>query len=168
MSKIETEADVRAWAVAVVEAKGEKFTALSKGEQFAIAKYIVETSQTGEAKPDNVAIAEAAESLPKAEETETQLLPQGIIPPLSLPESSTPNPVPCKLSPATMTRAYAFHRAGFDVQQAYDRFLEWCNDHPKSKEVMDFSTGHKSVDAAFAYWLGEIITVDVPSQTYAY
>ena len=67
-----------------------------------------------------------------------------------------------------MTRAYAYHRAGFDVQQAYDKFLEWCKGHPKSKEVMDFSTGHKSVDAAFAYWLGEIITVDVPSQTYAY
>ena len=67
-----------------------------------------------------------------------------------------------------MTRAYAYHRAGFDVQQAYDKFLEWCKVHPKSKEVMDFSTGHKSVDAAFAYWLGEIITVDVPSQTYAY
>ena len=143
MSKIETEADVRAWAVAVVEAKGEKFTALSKGEQFAIAKYVVETS------------TDAAESLPKAEETATP-------PPPPLPESSTPNPVPCKLSTATMTRAYAYHRAGFDVQQVYDKFLEWCNDHPKGKEVMDFSTGHKSVDAAFAYWLGEIITVDVP------
>ena len=158
MSKIENEADVRAWAVAVVEAKGEKFTALSKGEQFAIAKYIVEKSQTGlpdEAKPDNEAIADAADSLPKAEETATP-------PPPPLPESSTPNPVPCKLSTATMTRAYAYHRAGLDVQQAYDRFLEWCEDHPKGKEVMDFSTGHKSVDAAFAYWLGEIITVDVP------
>ena len=84
----------------------------------------------------------------------------------SIQGDSVTAPLEPPTSKATMTRAYAYHRAGFDVQQAYDKFLEWCKEHPKCKEVMDFSTGHKSVDAAFAYWLGEIITVDVPSTTY--
>jgi len=145
MQKIETEADVRAWAMMMVSANGDKFTPLSKGEQFAIAKYIVETSQTGEARLDDVDIAHAA--LPKAEDD---------IPP------PPRNPVPCELSTATMTRAYAYHRAGFDVQQVFDKFLEWGKKHPKQMEVMDFSNGQKSVAAAFAFWLGEIITVDVP------
>ena len=138
MQKIETEADVRAWAMMMVSANGDKFTPLSKGEQFAIAKYIVETSQTGEVKPDNV---------PKAEDD---------IPP------PPRNPVPCELSTSTMTRAYAYHRAGFDVQQVFDKFLEWGKEHPKQMEVMDFSNGQKSVAAAFAFWLGEIVTVDGP------
>ena len=144
MKKIETVADVREWARSMVDANGDKFTPLSKGDQFVIAKYIVETDKDMEARPDSAEMENAADSLPKAEDN---------IPP------PPRNPVPCT---ATMTRAYAYHRAGFDVQQVYDKFLEWCNTHPKEKEVMDFSTGHKSIDAAFAYWLGELISVDVP------
>jgi len=149
MQKIETEADVRAWAMMMVSANGDKFTPLSKGEQFAIAKYIVGTSSMdGQRKLDAAdEMSAVAESLPKAEDD---------IPP------PPRNPVPCELSTATMTRAYAYHRAGFDVQQVFDKFLEWGKEHPKQMEVMDFSNGQKSVAAAFAFWLGEIITVDVP------
>ena len=68
-----------------------------------------------------------------------------------------------KTAKATMTRGYALHRAGFTTQQAYDKFLEWAKDHKGESSVMDFSTGQKSVSAAFAYWLAEIIEVDVPA-----
>ena len=61
-----------------------------------------------------------------------------------------------------MTRGYAYHRAGCDAQQAFDKFIQWVKEHPKDGAVMDFSTGVKSVDAAFAYWLNEIITLEIP------
>ena len=164
MKKIETDADVLEWAQTMVEANGDKFTPLSKGEQFVIAKYIV-------ANANGVAATETEEKPEAATATATKVEDDIPPPPPPMPSvqgDSVTAPLEPPTSKATMTRAYAYHRAGFDVQQAYDKFLEWCKDHPKSKEVMDFSTGHKSVDAAFAYWLGEIITVDVPSQTYAY
>lgn len=168
MKKIETDADVLEWARTMVEAKGDKFTALSKGEQFVIAKYIMDCS-TGafpDTEPQEEPPPPQAEE-PKDEEPRGAPDPDGLGT-LSRSPVCPPNP-PSEMPPtskATMTRAYAYHRAGFDVQQAYDKFLEWCKEHPKCKEVMDFSTGHKSVDAAFAYWLGEIITVDVPTTTY--
>ena len=62
----------------------------------------------------------------------------------------------------SVTRFAALRRSGLDVQRAYDRFLEWCNEHPKEGSVMDFSTGVKSRDAAFAYWLCEAIPMEVP------
>lgn len=164
MKKIETDADVLEWARTMVEAKGDKFTPLSKGEQFVIAKYIV-------ASANGMSAAETVEKPEQTTSTATKV--EDDIPPPPPPMSSVQGdsvtaPIEPPTSKATMTRAYAYHREGFDVQQAYDKFLEWCKSHPKSKEVMDFSTGHKSVDAAFAYWLGELIMVDVPSQTYAY
>ena len=160
MGKIETEADVREWAKAVVEAKGEKFTALSKGEQFVIAKYVVDYSM---AIPD------------MAPDTEPDTEPQAALqPPQEEPhgdpetEPLHPAPTPTPAAPvadtttATMTRGYAYHRAGCDAQQAFDKFLEWVKNHPKDGSVMDFSTGTKSVDAAFAYWLNELITLEIP------
>ena len=58
--------------------------------------------------------------------------------------------------------------ANQSMGQYYDRLTYGAANLYLFFPMMDFSTGHKSVDAAFAYWLGEIITVDVPSQTYAY
>lgn len=157
MGKIETEADVREWAKAVVEAKGEKFTALSKGEQFVIAKYVVNYSM---AIPDM-----APDTEPQAEPlTPEPLTPQAE--PHGDPETEPLHPTPsapvADSTTATMTRGYAYHRAGCDAQQAFDKFLEWVKNHPKDGSVMDFSTGTKSVDAAFAYWLNELITLEIP------
>ena len=45
MKKIESNADVLEWAHSIVTANGEKFTALSKGDQFAIAKFIVDSDE---------------------------------------------------------------------------------------------------------------------------
>ena len=160
MKKIETDADVLEWARTMVEAKGDKFTPLSKGEQFIIAKYIV-------ANDNGMVLTEPEEKPEQTTATATKAEEPPPPPPMpSVQGDSVSAPLEPPTSKATMTRAYAYHRAGLDVQQAYDKFLEWCKNHPKSKEVMDFSTGHKSVDAAFAYWLGELITVDVPTTTY--
>ena len=169
MGKIETEADVREWAKAVVEAKGEKFTALSKGEQFVIAKYVVDYSMaTPDMAPDT-----APDTEPQEEPQTPQEEPHGD--PETEPLHTTPAPTPTPAAPvsdittattATMTRGYAYHRAGCDAQQAFDKFLEWVKQHPKDGSVMDFSTGTKSVDAAFAYWLNEIITLEIPRNIY--
>lgn len=156
MGKIETEADVREWAKAVVEAKGEKFTALSKGEQFVIAKYVVDYSM---AIPD-MAPDTAPDNEPQAEPQAEQEDPHGD--PETEPIHPTPAAPVADSTTATMTRGYAYHRAGCDAQQAFDKFLEWVKNHPKDGSVMDFSTGTKSVDAAFAYWLNEIITLEIP------
>ena len=169
MKKIETDADVLEWARTMVEAKGDKFTPLSKGEQFVIAKYIMDISFGDGETTERDSVGQPAVNPESATATATKAEEPPPPPPMpSVQGDSVTAPLEPPTSKATMTRAYAYHRAGFDVQQAYDKFLEWCKGHPKAKEVMDFSTGHKSVDAAFAYWLGEIITVDVPSQTYAY
>ena len=162
MKKIETRTDVLEWAQSVVSANGEKFTALTKGDQYTIAKYIVDTLD-GETQPPK--------DEPKADYPTTATdepikgNPEAATPtaPTAAP-SPIPNYAPApQTQKAIMTRSYAYHRAGFDAQQVFDKFLEWCKEHPKSREVMDFSTGRKSTDAAFAYWLAELITVDVPN-----
>ena len=163
MGKIETEADVREWAKAVVEAKGEKFTALSKGEQFVIAKYVVDYSMAiPDMAPDTAPDTEPQEE-PQTPQAEPYMPEEG---PHGDPETEPLHPTPAApvadSTTATMTRGYAYHRAGCDAQQAFDKFLEWVKNHPKGGSVMDFSTGTKSVDAAFAYWLNEIITLEIP------
>lgn len=155
MKKIETNADVLEWARAVVDAKGEKFTALSKGEQFVIANYIYEND-----KPVSGEVLEEPTSAPQpAAEPKHEDSPVS-----ETPAEPVQQPPPQPPVTATMTRAYAYHRAGFDAQQVFDKFLEWVKEHPRANEVMDFSTGRKSPDAAFAYWLSEVITIDVPAQ----
>lgn len=177
MKKIETRTDVLEWAQSVVSANGEKFTALTKGDQYTIAKYIVDTLDGETQPPKDEPKAEypttatdepikgnpeaATPTAPTATPTETPTAPTA--------PTATTSPKPnYALAPqaqkAIMTRSYAYHRAGFDAQQVFDKFLEWCKEHPKSNEVMDFSTGRKSSDAAFAYWLADLITVDVPNQ----
>ena len=119
MKKIETEADVLKWADEVVAADGERFTPLTKGEQFLIAKCIID--------------------MKKRITTDGKRTGEVVTPINAMP------------------RMYAYHRKGLTAQQVYDKFLGWCAEHPQSKEVMDFSTGHKSTDAAFAYWLSELV-----------
>lgn len=153
MVKLNTEEDVRKWAEMIVDGKGEKFTPLSKGDQYVIARFIVKTEQ----EPTS------ADTVPQAEED------KGTAEPPEPPEVKieTNNEKQTDIPPpatATMTRSYAYHRAGYTVQQAYDEFLKWAADHPHESHVMDFSNGKESTDSAFAFWLGEIITVDVPAQ----
>lgn len=134
MNNINTAEDVRTWAKTIVEADGNKFIPLSKGDMLAIAKYILSseestyvfTTTTSEGVQPN---SEKYGDVDKSD---------------SVPENKH-------------TRMYVLHKEGISTQQAYDRYLEWAKEHPKDAVVMDFSTGVKSNVAGFAYWLGEEI-----------
>lgn len=52
-----------------------------------------------------------------------------------------------------LTRAEYLQSKGFEVQKAFDLFLQWAKDMKSPTSVMDFGTGHRSEAAAFAYWL---------------
>lgn len=166
--KITDNMDVYEWAKEMVAAKGEKFTPLSKGEQYVIAQYIVSLtprvaadliSQTPEVTEEPSA-DNGAEQLPGPWE-ESPCEDNGVPTDWCMSKYKEGNPnSPREYVPpttATMTRGYAYHRAGLDAQQTFDKFLEWGKKHPKELSVMDFATGRKSSDAAFAYWLHEII-----------
>ena len=189
--KIETATDVVEWANSVVEAKGEKFTALSKGEQFVIAKYIVANADGKAEEPKDEGVREAPDPDELGTPSRTPVCPPNPlgemlaadVNPFPQDELGTPprNPV-CPPNPlgempaadvnlfpqaptattVTMTRGYVYHQMGLDAQQTFDKFLAWGKDHPKEMSVMDFSTGRKSTDAAFAYWLNEIMSVNIP------
>ena len=146
MAKIQNETDIIKWAEGIVSANGEKFTPLSKGEQFLIAKYILERRNTigernMEAPIDGTnEIAEDSCSDTTAEEQ----------------KKNKPSKEP---SVMRMTRGAVYNLAGMTAQNAYDEYLNWIKDHPTEKDVMDFSTGRKSESAAFAYWLSAYYTV---------
>lgn len=161
MKKIETDSDVREWAKEVVEANGDRFTPLSKGEQFVIAKFIVgenggcgghDTTSDAEVKPETATAT--------AEEVHAD------VPPPSTTEAQNGCSVSVSENPTMqtiqVTRSDFLRRSGYDVQQAFDKFLKWCKEHPKEGSVMDFSTGVKSRDAAFAYWLCDKVLTEVP------
>lgn len=162
MNNINSTQDVIAWAKEIVAANGDKYTPLSKDDQYAIAKYIMET-------------AASEDKAPEAEKDTSPAQPPTAVgtadPKPAVVEVRKPTPEETCTSggkdttTATMMRSYALHRAGYTVQQAYDEFLKWSKEHPKEATVMDFSTGVKSNNAAFAYWLAEIISVEVPTTT---
>ena len=163
MNNIKTADDVRQWAKMIVDAKGDKYTPLAKADMLAIAQFIVDVGGDAPAKPDEAnkayvpptetAVGTADDKPSEKDESK----PTTADTPSTKAEKQT--------STATMMRSYALHRAGFTVQQAYDKFLEWSKEHPKEASVMDFSTGTRSANAAFAYWLAEIISVEVPNTT---
>ena len=137
---IQNDSDVRLWAETIVKANGEKFTPLTKGEQYLIAKYIMgsaeSTSPTGSDKgvpdPSPVPTPEQESPTPEQKQEEQRHPPM-----------------------MQMTRGVAFHFSGVTAQQAFDKFLEETKGKSDMAKVMDFSTGRQSTDAAFAYWLNE-------------
>ena len=167
MNNIKTKENVLAWAKIIMDGKGEKYIPLGKADMFAIAKYVTygygnltedlevkddtQPPQAKEPSPDKDIAVETSDEKPSIEEVK----------PLKTDTTTTTvNPATTK---ATMTRGYALHRAGFSTQAAYDEFLKWSKEHPKEGMVMDFSTGVKSSNAAFAYWLMENIVLEVPN-----
>lgn len=141
---IQTEEDIRKWAEGVVAANGEKFTPLTKGEQFIIAKCIM--SLLGASSQKNN--AEAGKQEPT---TATQPSGGELKDVLNNPKRTV-----------TMTRGFAYHHAKFGVQEVYDKFLDDVKNNKAEGRVMDFATGRQSTDAAFAYWLIQTIEVDLP------
>ena len=168
MNNIKNADDVREWARMIVDAKGEKYTPLSKTDLYQIALCIMETGENAACGGD------ADTTQPPPAET--------VAPPTTSVEDNGKMPEPAKeqqkddgidtaalrsnlLQPvrtAAMTRGYAYHRANFGVQEVYDKFLEWAKEHPKEGKVMDFSNGVQSANAAFAYWLAEVVEVELP------
>ena len=142
---IQNDSDVRQWAEMIVKAKGEKFTPLTKVEQFLIAKYILKSegnvsTEVSDTSPDNTTEQTKEKDAPTQEQNQNGLKH----PPMM-----------------KMTRGVAFHFSGFTAQQAFDKFLEETKGNGDMAKVMDFSTGRQSVDAAFAYWLNEILNVNI-------
>lgn len=174
MNNIKTSEDVLNWAKTIVDAKGDKYIPLAKADMLAIAQFIVDVGASGkEAMPeaDRPPKGWANDPMPEKPETSSATA-EGKADPMSEVEDKDPTDRGetstsggKQTTTATMTRGYALHRAGFTVQQAYDKFLDWAKENPKESSVMDFSTGVKSSNAAFAYWLAEIITVEVPCHT---
>ena len=169
MNNIKTKADVLAWAKMILDGKGEKYTPLGKADMFAIAKYVEYGygNLTEDLEVKDMPPPHSPEAEPQAERPSPEAEKPADVP---AKEEADPAPVHPTTVPsggetrkATMTRGYALHHAQFTTQQAYDKFLEWSREHPKEGVVMDFSTGVKSTNAAFAYWLMENIVVDVPA-----
>ena len=148
MNTIKTKEDVLAWAKVIVAAKGEKYTPLAKGDMFAIANFIVEAACPADAP-------KCIETKPDAEREKSQT--DAPMKPMTTDTSAAKRN---GLMP--MPRSQLLRNAGFTVQQAYDKFLEWGNEHPKEAAVMDFSTGVRSKNAAFAYWLSEMVAAEIP------
>ena len=172
MNNIKTSEDVLNWAKTIVDAKGEKYIPLAKADMLAIAQFIVDVRDSTkpileDKDPLEVEKDEEAPKLPPPFHTAGDAADSKSIVEETKTSGDLNNTTTCgkQTTTATMMRSYALHRAGFTVQQAYDKFLEWSKEHPKEASVMDFSTGVKSSNAAFAYWLSEILTVEVPPTT---
>lgn len=133
---ITTNEDIRQWAEMIVAAKGEKFTPLTKGEQYLIAQYIMSSMQSS-APPDT------PEPTPETPSEQIQMPPKAA-------------------ETIFLTRGAAYHRAGFSAQEVFDKFLTDAKEHKCDTKVMDFSTGRQSPDAAFAYWLSQTIEIGIP------
>ena len=148
---IQTEADIRRWAETIVKANGEKFTPLTKGEQFLIAKYIMDSADSASTKDSEM--GEPIQDPIPDPKTEQEAKPAD--------QQKDPQEKPKHPPMMKMTRGVAFHFSGFTAQQAFDKFLEETKGKSDMAKVMDFSTGRQSADAAFAYWLNEILNVNI-------
>lgn len=153
-----TNDDVRSWAVDIVAAKGTKFTPLTKGDQFAIAKLIMELDAAAGYKVTDTSPTDGGGETIPASTTESSPTEQDRQPDPSAVKDALDNPV--RTMP--MTRGYAYHRARFTAQETFDKFLEAVKEGKAEAKVMDFSTGRQSTDASFAYWLAETIEVGLP------
>lgn len=154
MNNIKTDTDVLEWAKTIVDANGEKYTPLSKGDIFTIAQFVVNGCKATDVKqPD--------EEKPVEEEKPTESIPEDVRDEHEPFDEPAHPEVPSTAYPAVnATRAEWMHNAGWSAQKAFDTFIEWCAKHPKDGSVMDFSNGQKSVEAAFSYWLAKRVTGD--------
>jgi len=172
MNNIKNDVDVLDWAKMISDGKGEKYIPLGKGDMYVIAQFVLRNAQCLHNPPLVDENGEPKMMPPSSEQPATAVGTADPKPAIEEVRKPTPEETSCTsggkdTTTATMMRSYALHRAGYTVQQAYDEFLKWSKEHPKEATVMDFSTGVKSNNAAFAYWLAEIISVEVPTTTTA-
>ena len=169
MNNIKNDVDVLDWAKTISDGKGEKYIPLGKGDMYVIAKFVLANAQCMNCPPlvDENGEPKLSPASPTADAQQEQVdvgagEPKGDEYPEFAAAKQIVNESSPKVNKVTMTRGYALHHAQFTTQQAYDKFLDWCKEHPKEGSVMDFSTGKKSSEAAFAYWLMENIVVEIP------
>lgn len=161
MGKIQNDADVLAWAEWIAAENGDRFTPLSKGEQYLIAKFIYDRRGLFEVKPQEPVEEDCCKPMAedkvedKVEECRRDEQADPVAPTTPLVQDQV---MPQKMK---MSRGAAYHLAGTSAQKAFDEFLKWSNEHPQEACVMDFSNGQKSIAAAYAYWLHEIMDVSL-------
>lgn len=151
MKKLETKNDIIEWARIIVEAKGEKFTPMSKGDLYAVASFILEKEgvinidgdKKDEIKTECPSTTEGGTVDQEKNDNSTEgckdYEEQGC-------EDVPPRYVSC-------TRASYYSELQWSAQKVYDVFLKWCETNPQEANVMDFSNGTYNKGAAFAYWL---------------
>lgn len=167
MKKLETKNDIIEWAKVIVDAKGEKFTPMSKGDLYAVASFILE--KEGEVNIDGDRKDEITTEAPGTAEEGIVEEGQKDYPDEGCPAHGDPMQDCMKTSAIIseannmlpMTRAEFFRKNKYPVQRVYDEFLKWCAENPSEGNVMDFSTGVYNKGAAFAYWLQDVITVEI-------
>jgi len=173
MGNINTEAEIVQWATTIVEGKGEKYIALSKGDQFAIAKYILAAANvvTGveepasEVKAEDIATGETVVSdtaVPVPDEGSyagdpADKMQQAIDnPDICQTHGQTEETMPTREEAPTQKRTMleALIARGFrSPQEAFDEFLKDTNGKDRERRVIDFSNGQMNIGPAFTWWL---------------
>lgn len=153
--------DVIKWASETAEAKGTKFTPLSKDDQFAIAEFIVSVASADSGRN----AMEDMEGVPADAPAEGGATPIPDLEGVPAKPDAEAN-AETKAEPQSgekdekyvhVRRADRLMKCGMDAQAAYDEFLKWAAENPRESFVMDFATGEKNAGAAFAYWLNEMV-----------
>lgn len=146
--------DVIKWARETAEAKGTKFTPLSKDDQHAIAEFVVSGAATlAAANPmaDMEGVPTDAKDEPSAAPIpDMEGVPSGKGRAEGMGETKAKDE-------HFVRRADLLRKCGMSAQAAYDEFLAWGGDNPRESVVMDFATGKSTSGAAFAYWLNEMV-----------
>ena len=175
MNPIRTDQEIVEWAKDVFNAKGEKFTPLTKGDQYAIAQYILanlNTADNGGTGTEPRAVDEGeplpveGEPLPEATGTEVEEVknPDLIDPHADWgkgeadPQETPEEPKKEADGEKGIIRRQLLVNRGIDTpQKAFDEFLKYTERHREEAVVIDFSNGIQSTAAAFAWWLTQRI-----------
>lgn len=164
MNPIKTDQEIVEWAKDVANAKGEKFTPLTKGDQFAIAQYILSNLNTADNSGTGTEprAVDEGEPLPEAKgtEVEEEKSPDLIDPHADWgkgkadPQETPKEPKKEADGERGIIRRQLLVNRGIDTpQKAFDEFLKYTERHREEAVVIDFSTGVQSTAAAFAWWL---------------
>ena len=160
MDHFKGQEDIENWANETLTAAGDKFTALSKNDQFMLAKYIVDS--VNRFHPLHLGEGGIVRTNVEGKEKIVD------VPPASEPKDDKvelkPMPMSKRIDPPTtvkIMRRKKFADEGKDAQAAYDEFLQWAAENQRDAFVMDFSNGKSEPAAAFAYWLTEPVEMKV-------
>ena len=164
--EIKTKKDIIEWANNIMAGEGKAYIPLSKSGMYAVASLILELWDKNK---ETAAGREPPKSSPEVGEVQEQDADWGLDAQLDAQDDFATTSITDTQHDGsvfvTMPRGNALHHEGLTAQAAYDRFLKWSKDNPKEGMVMDFSTGTKSANAAFAYWLMKNVVVELPSTT---